>query len=134
MGIHAPAVQTLIDKARFSSDVALGVAEAIDASIMNSQFVTVPVLDARLQELRADIRVFKGEITSDIRAFKDEIKSDIRAFKGEITSDIRELEAKIDVKLERLKAELVRWVLLVMVGNVAISLSASAISNYLRSL
>jgi hypothetical protein len=70
---------------------------------MNSQFVTVSVLDSRLQEMRADIR-----------------------------ADIRELEAKMDVKLEKLKAELVRWVFLVMLGSVAISLSASAITSYLK--
>jgi hypothetical protein len=112
MGLHAPAVEILIEKAKFASDVALGVAEAIDASIMSSQFVTVPVLDARLQEVRADIRVLEGEVRTGIR----------------------ELEAKIDAKLERLKAELVRWVFLVMLGSVAISLSASAITNYLKSL
>ena len=101
MGLHAPAIEILIEKAKLAPDVALGMAQAIDSSIMNSQFVTVPVLDARLQEVRTDIRV---------------------------------LEARIDAKLEKLKAELVRWVFLVMLGSVAISLSASALTNYLKSL
>jgi hypothetical protein len=112
MGLHVPAFEILIEKAKFAPDVALGVAEAIDSSIMNSQFVTVPVLDARLQEVRADIRVLEGEVRTGFR----------------------ELEAKMDAKLEKLRADLVRWVFLVMLGSLALSLSASAITNYLKSL
>jgi len=83
--------------------VALAVAEAIDNSIRDSQFVTVPILDARFGELKA------------------------------------ELKAMIEVSSERLskeivatKAELARWVLLVMLGSVAIATGAAEVSHAIR--
>lgn len=55
-------------KSHFEPEVALGIAEAIEVSISLAQHVTVPVLDARLQELRhefkADVQMLKGEIQS----------------------------------------------------------------------
>lgn len=85
MAIHAQAVEILVTKARFEPEVALGVAEAMEVSMTLAQLVTVPVLDARLQELRYEI----------------------------------------EVSLEKTKAELVRWVFLTMLGNVALGAVAS---------
>ena len=76
MAIHAEAVEILVSKGRFEPQVAIGIAEAIEVSMNRTQLVTVPILDARLQEL---------------------------------------------------KAELVRWVFLAMVGNVAISTGTAAV-------
>jgi hypothetical protein len=130
MGLHAPAVEILIEKAGFAPEVALGVAEAIESSIMNSQFVTVPVLDARLQEVRADIRVLEGEVRTGFRELeaKMEAKMDVKLEK------LRPELERLRTELEKLRSELVRWVFLVMPGSVALSLSASAITNYLKSL
>jgi hypothetical protein len=85
VAIHAQAVEILVTKARFEPEVALGVAEAMEVSMTLAQLVTVPVLDARLQELRYEI----------------------------------------EVSLEKTKAELVRWVFLTMLGNVALGAVAS---------
>ena len=82
----------LIDKGGFEPRVALGIAEAIETSIMQAQIVTVPILDARLQELIA----------------------------------------QFDVKIESTKAELVRWVFLAMLGNVALNAAAAAMLNALK--
>lgn len=49
--MEAIAVDRLIEKAHFHSDVALAIAEAIDITIQAGNFVTVPVLDARLAVL-----------------------------------------------------------------------------------
>jgi hypothetical protein len=76
MAIHAEAVEILVSKGRFEPQVAMCIAEAIEVSMNRTQLVTVPILDARLQEL---------------------------------------------------KAELVRWVFLAMVGNVAISTGTAAV-------
>lgn len=40
--------------------------------------------------------------------------------------------ASINAKIENLRAELVRWVVLVMLGNVALSTGAAAILNFLQ--
>jgi hypothetical protein len=62
--------------------VAIGIAEAIEVSMNLTQLVTVPILDARLQAL---------------------------------------------------KAELVRWVFLAMVGNVALSTGTAAVLKAMAS-
>jgi hypothetical protein len=99
VALHVVAVEILIEKAKFEPKVALGIAEAIEASIMHAQLVTVPILDARLQELK---------------------------------SDVLRLGAEFETKLERTKAELVRWVFLVMLGNVALTAGATAVLNAFR--
>lgn len=144
-----------------SPKVALGIAEAIEASVMHAQFVTVPILDARLQELRADMRIGGMSLESKLhvgiqdlesklhvavqdletkiqdlatkteRRFAElEAKFDLRFAEAEKKLDLRfaGFEAKIDVKLgkletriEQTKAELVRWIFLVMLGNVALT-------------
>ena len=82
MAIHAEAVEILVRKGQFEPQVAIGIAEAIEVSMNGTQLVTVPILDARLQEL---------------------------------------------------KAELVRWVFLAMLGNVAISTGTAAVLKAIAS-
>ena len=98
MAIHAEAVEILVTKGRFEPKVAIGIAEAIEVTMTLAQLVTVPVFDARLQELRLE---FKAEF----QAFRHEMKAE----------------------LERVKAELVRWVFLTMLGNVALSAGMAAV-------
>jgi hypothetical protein len=43
MALHGATVEILIEKAKFDPQVALGVAEAIEASMTHAQFVTVPI-------------------------------------------------------------------------------------------
>ena len=83
MTLHAAAVEILIEKGRFEPQVALGIAEAIEASMMHAQFVTIPILDARLQELRADTRIA-------LMSFENKLNANVQ----ELKSLIAELEAK----------------------------------------
>jgi len=83
--------------------VALGVAEAIEVSISLAELVTVPVLDARLQELR------------------HELKADVQMLRGEIQVEMQ----KLHTELQRVNADLVRWVFLTMLGSVALSAGAT---------
>jgi len=98
MAIHAEAVEILVTKGRFEPKVAIGIAEAIEVSMTLAQLVTVPILDARLLELRTELK-------AELHALRHETK----------------------VELERMKAELVRWVFLTMVGNVALSAGMTAV-------
>jgi hypothetical protein len=123
MALHATAVGILIEKARFEPEVALGIAEAIEASIMHAQFVTVPIFDARLQELKAETRVSLMNIESKLSASVQELKS-----------DILRSSAELETRMERTKAEIVRWVFLVMLGNVALTAGATAVLNAFRHL
>jgi hypothetical protein len=90
--------------------VALGIAEAIQASMTHAELVTIPILDARLHEFRAEIRI-------SLQGLRHELKSDI---------------LRLEARLEQTKADLVRWVFLVMLGNVALSAGATALLNAFR--
>jgi len=92
MTLNAVAVELLIDKGGFEPRVALGIAEAIETSMTQAQIVTVPILDARLQDLNA----------------------------------------RLEIKIEHTKAELVRWVFVVMLGNVALNVAAAALFNVFK--
>jgi hypothetical protein len=118
MAIHAAAVEILIEKGRFEPEVALGIAEAIEVSIVHADLVTIPVLDARLHEFRAEMRIALMSIESKLNASVQELKA-----------DMLRLEARFEARLEQTKAELVRWVFLVMLGNVALSAGATALLN-----
>jgi hypothetical protein len=101
----------VIRKAKFEPQVALAVAEAIDNAMTDSKFVTVPILDARLAELREGL-------SKDIAACNERIG---------VTSE--RLLKEIGVTNDRTRADLVKWVLLAMLGSVAISAGAIAVNQ-----
>jgi hypothetical protein len=112
--MHASTVDLLVSKARLEPEIAVAFAEAIDMALANAQLVTVPILDARFTASEAKV---------DARFAASEAKVDAR---------FTALEAKLDAKLEKVKADLVRWVFLVMLGNVALSVGASAVLNAIQ--
>jgi hypothetical protein len=112
--MHAATVELLIQKARLEPDAALAIAEAVDMAIHNAQLVTVPILDARLA-------AFEGRV--DARFAASEAKMEVR---------FAALEGRFDTQIEKTKADLVRWVFLVMLGNVALSGAATALLNALQ--
>ncbi|HWM68309.1 MAG TPA: hypothetical protein VNO35_17090 [Steroidobacteraceae bacterium] len=123
MALHAATVGILVEKAKFEPEVALGIAEAIESAMTQAQFVTVPILDARLHEVRAEIRVLEGKLDASVK----EHKADMQRLAAE-------LNGKIETKLAEMEARLVRWVFLVMLGNVALSLAATTVLNAFKTL
>src|SRR5436309_289955 len=101
MPLDAAAVEILIGKGRFEPAVALGIAEAIEVSMVHVQFVTVPILDARLNELRLETRIALMSLENKL----DALRSDMLRMEAR-------LEARFEARLEQTKAELVRWVFL----------------------
>jgi len=145
MAIHAATVGILVDKGKFEPEVALAVAGAIDLAMTQAQFVTVPILDARLHEVRAEIRVLEGKLDASIQAHRSdterlgaENKSDLQRLRAEFKSDMQrfsaELNAELNARLAQMEAKLVRWVFLVMLGNVALSLAANTMLHALRAV
>ena len=114
--MHAATVELLVQKAHLEPDTALAIATAIDMALHNARLVTVAVLDARFMasEARMDAR--------------------FAASNAEMKAGFASLEAKWSAALEKTKAELVRWVFLVMLGNVALSVAANAVVNALQHL
>jgi hypothetical protein len=130
MALHAATVGILVEKAKFEPEVALGVAEAIELAMTQAQFVTVPILDARLHEVRAEIRVLEGKLDASIR----EHKADMQRLSMELDAKLNAQFAKMETKLAEMEAKLVRWVVLVMLGNVALSLAATTVLNAFKTL
>ncbi len=95
MASQVAVAELLIEKGKLEPRTAYAIAEGIELAQTQAQYVTIPILDARLAELRLEI------------------------------GDVR-------VEIERSKSELVRWVFLVMLGNVALSAGATAVLNMLQ--
>ena len=83
-----------------------------------AQYVTVPILDARLHEIRAELRVLEARFEAKLEAAAKELNA-------KIDTRFAELEAK----MAELETKLVRWVFLVMLGNVALSMAANTLMN-----
>ena len=110
--MHAATVELLVQKAHLDPDTALAIATAIDMALQNAQLVTVAVLDARFLAFEA--------------------KMDARF--AAVDSRFSALETKMDAALQKTKAELVRWVFLALLGNVALSIAANSLLNTLQHL
>jgi hypothetical protein len=130
MALHAATVEILVEKAKFEPKVALGVAEAIELAMTQAQFVTVPILDARLHEVRAEIRVLEGKLDARVQ----ELKADMQRLSADVDAKLEARFAKMETRLAEMEAKLVRWVFLVMLGNVALSLAATTVLNALKTL
>lgn len=131
MALHAEAVSILIEKGRFEPEVALSIAEAIEVSVVHAQFVTVPILDARVQELKAETRVclmsLESKLSTSIQELKTELKTDAERTRTELKTEIERTTTVLKTEMERTKAEVVRWVFLAMLGNVALGAGAAAV-------
>jgi len=124
MAIHAEAVEILVRKSRFEPEVALGVAEAIEVSINLAQLVTVPVLDARILEL-------KTELKTEIQALRLEFKTELAQGLGNLSTEIQKVNANLSMEIQKVNANLMRWVLLTMLGSTALSMAARSVMSLL---
>ena len=121
MSARAAQVEVLTQKSHFGAEVALGVTEAIDMAIADAQPVTVPVLDARFA-------AFESKMDARFAAFESKMDARFAA----VDARFEAFEARVDAKLQSLRAELVRWVFLVMLGNVALTAGAHAVLHALQ--
>ena len=143
--MHAATVELLVQKAHLDPDMAIAIATAIDMALQNAQLVTVAVLDARFLafEAKMDARFAASEARMDARFAASEARMDARfaavdsrfsALETKWDARFLAFEAKMDAALQKTKAELVRWVFLALLGNVALSVAANSLLNTLRHL
>ena len=130
MALHAATVGILVEKAKFEPEVVLGVSEAIELAMTQAQLVTVPILDARLHEVSAEIRVLEGKLDASTKEHKADLDAKLNVQSWKMDTQF----AKMETKLAEMEAKLVRWVFLVMLGNVALSLAATTVLNALETL
>jgi hypothetical protein len=150
MTSQAETVELLVRKANFQPHVALAVVEAIDNSIKESQFVTVPMLDARFAELKAmievsnerllkeltttrgqfsaDLAATRGQFSADLAATRGQFSAELATTRGQFSPELATTSGHLSKEIANSKGELARWVLLVMLGSVAISTVASEVT------
>ena len=76
-------------------------------------------LDASTKEHKADMQRLSADLDAKLNAQSAKMDTQF---------------AKMETKLAEMEAKLVRWVFLVMLGNVALSLAATTVLNALKSL
>jgi len=125
MPLHAEAVSILIEKGRFEPEVALSIAEAIEVSVVHAQFVTVPILDARLQTLKAETSV-------SLMSLETKLSTSIQELKTDLKTEAERTRTELKTEMEKTKAEVVRWVFLAMLGSMALSAGATTVLKAFR--
>jgi hypothetical protein len=148
------AVDLLIKKGRLEPQTALAVAEAIDTAMSESQLVTVPILDARLAELKADTQVslmrLEGELGKKIERVDSKVDvlgasfetklgalgasfdTKLGALGASFDTKLELLAANLEKKMEAFKAELVRWVFGTMVGCTTVAIAALVVRDLIQ--
>jgi hypothetical protein len=94
--MQAETIELLSAKGEFSMKQSLVLAEAMDQVIEKAQFVTVPILDARLATVTARIDVLEGKMDARFASVDARFDS---------------MEAKFDAKFER-------WTIRIIIATV----------------
>src|SRR5690348_1901525 len=102
MAIHAEAVEILVRKSRFEPEVALGVAEAIEVSINLAQLVTVPVLDARVHELKTEIQTVRLEFKTELADGLGKLSAEL----GKLSTETQKVNANLGTEIQKVNANL----------------------------
>lgn len=84
----------------------MAIAEAIDNAVNESQFVTVPILDARLAEFRADIRSDLSRQDHKIDTTRADLENKIDATRMVLENKIETTRVELDKKIDTTRVEL----------------------------
>ena len=107
--MQAEMIDLLSGKGKFPTEQALVLAEAIDMAIDKTQFVTVPILDARF----AAVEVRFAAVDARFARLEARMESGFAAMNARIDS----LEARMDLKMERWA---IRMVIAMLVSQTAL--------------
>jgi hypothetical protein len=114
--MQAEVIDLLSRKGKFPTEQALVLAEAIDMAIEKTQFVTVPILDARFAA--ADVRLEARFAAIDARFAAIDVRfAKIDARFDRLEARIDALEVKLDAKMERWA---VRMVIAMLISQTAL--------------
>jgi hypothetical protein len=129
--MQAEVIDLLTRKGEFPTKQALVLAEAIDMAIEKTQFVTVPILDARFAAVDARFASIDARfVTVDARMARLEARMDSGFIA--VNARIDSLEVKMDAKMERWA---VRIVIAMLVSQTALGpIGMSALDAVRRAL
>jgi hypothetical protein len=134
--MQAATVELLTRKAKFPSEQALAVAEAIDMAIADPERVTVPILDARFDahEAKVDTRFVAMDAKMDAGFAAVDAKMD--AGFAKVDARFVAFEAKMDARFAAVEARLDRFrlqiIIAILIGHVALGPVGMAIVGAIR--
>ena len=115
--MQAETMELLRGKGKFSMEQALVLAEAIERMVEKAQFVTVPILDARIATVNARIdtseaksgariELVRAELIARIELVRAELIARIDAVETRLLARIESVEARLDARIDSLEAKL----------------------------
>jgi len=123
--MQAAAVDIMVKKAGFDSNVAMAVAEAFDVAMTHAQLVTVPTMDARFAAVDSKFAALESKMDARFLA----VDARITGLEARMDARFALQDERIDKKFEALKSEMVRWVFLTVLGNTALSAGVNALMS-----
>jgi len=99
--MQAQTIELLSGKGTFSTEQALILAEAIDQVVDKAQFVTAPMLDARIATVTARIDALDAKLSARIESGEARLEARISSGETKLNARIDSLEVKMDAKFER---------------------------------
>jgi len=139
MAAQVAAVELLMTKADFDPKVALAVTEAFSRMLTEAQVATAPMLDARMSDLEPrfssldhKIDLAEKKLEARIDGVEKRLESQILVSEARLEKLIVSSIASLKTEMMSMKAELMRWVLLTMLGAVSMQAGVTAVVNMLR--
>ncbi len=109
----------LLERARLPSEQALALAQAIELEVASQRDAMVSRSD--FLDLRGEFRSELAPLKADVAQLKAEVAGLKRDF-AQLRDDMRDWKSEIRVEMHGMRAELVRWVFTVMLGQTAMLL------------
>ena len=94
-------------RGKFSMEQALVLAEAIERMVEKAQFVTVPILDARIATVNARIDTSEAKSGARIESVRAELIARIELVRAELIARIDAVETRLLARIESVRAELI---------------------------
>jgi hypothetical protein len=140
--MYVATLDILTEKGGFDPRAARAIGEAIDLEIARSREASatredvgecrralgeeIGLLrgdtDRSFSGLRSEMGTLRSELKENISTLRAELKGDISSLRTELKEDISALRAQIKVEMHTMKADLVRWVFVVIMGQTAMLL------------
>ena len=137
--MYVATLDILTEKGGFNPQAARAIGEAIDLEIARSragsatredvtecrhalseEIGTLRVdADRSISVLRSELNAARAELKEDIGSLRAELKEDISTLRAELKEDMSALRTELKVDAQTVKADLVRWVFLVIMGQTA---------------
>lgn len=140
--MYVATLDILTEKGGFNPQAARAIGEAIDLEIARARDLSATKddvsecrralseelgalrvdADRGISAVRSELTVLRTEVKGELAALRTELKGDIGALRTELKEDIGAVRTGFKVDQQTLKADLVRWVFVAIMGQSAMLL------------